>query len=294
MASSPSRSTTTSPSGERCAVWRWEPSSAARGVVLLFHGLGSHARFPSTSVAAEVLSRGGYIVVSPDMPGHGESEGLRGFIYSCDTLEQDALHFAQQTRASHPTSLPLFLAGSSMGGALAFRVALSLKDVCGLVLLAPMLAPAASSAARLLLGMLSYTPICRMALIPSSATNNEKQYADPEILRRVERDELAYKDNLRVGSVSALLELGARCEASISSISCPFLCLLAEREMVLNPAAREAAERLMQEAQTSTEDRSLQRYDALHGLLCETEPLRSTIANDILNWLNQVASRMRA
>ncbi|KAL1528630.1 hypothetical protein AB1Y20_009968 [Prymnesium parvum] len=286
----PRRAVVKTPGGVECSTWTWQPSSAVHGLVVLFHGLGSHARFPSTSLAAEVLSARGFAVVSPDMPGHGESHGLRGFIYSCDELEADAIHFAQHARAAHP-SLPLFLAGSSMGGAIAFRVAQSLEGVRGVVLLAPMLAPPASDAVRHLLGVLSYTPLCRLALIPSSATDNAKQCADPQILAQVERDELAYKEPLRVGSVSSLLELGARCEASLAQLRCPFFCLLAEREMVLSPAARAAAERLMVEAATPLEDRLLRRYDALHGLLCEPEPLRSTIVNDIVAWLDKLCSK---
>lgn len=253
---------------------------------MIFHGFGSHARFPSTFLAAEALSQRGYIVVSPDMPGHGESDGLRGYIHSCDDLEKDAVGFVQAARDALDEPLPLFVMGSSMGGALAFRVAQALRQhVEGAILLAPMLAPPASSAVHVLLTALSYTPLNRVALIPSSATSNEKQYSDPDIISQVEKDTLAYKGKLRVGSVSVLLDLGARCEASLADASCPILCLLAEREMVLNEAARTAAERLVETA-PSTAQRTIRRFDALHGLLCEREPLRSTILNEIFRWLN--------
>tara|TARA_B100000767_G_scaffold237479_1_gene231709 strand:+ start:375 stop:539 length:165 start_codon:yes stop_codon:yes gene_type:complete len=49
----------------------------------------------------------------------------------------------------------------------------------------------------------------------------------------VERDAYAYKGNLRVCSVAALLSLGARCEASLAALRCPFFCLTASREQVL-------------------------------------------------------------
>ena len=70
-------------------------------------------------------------------------------------------------------------------------------------------------------------------------------------MKQIELDQLAYKGHLRVGSVSAVLELGARCEESLATLGCPFLCLLAEREMILGEAARTAAERLMDEARYS-------------------------------------------
>ena len=156
--------------GVDCFLWTWlspAEGGASKGLVLLFHGLGAHARFPSVRVAAEALARGGFTVCAPDFAGHGVSGGQRGFIHSAERLESDALLFVEAAQRAHP-QLPLFLAGSSMGGAIAFQAALALGDeVRGLVLLAPMLAPAASAPAQALVTVLSYTPLSRLPLIPS-------------------------------------------------------------------------------------------------------------------------------
>jgi len=88
----------------------------------------------------------------------------------------------------------------------------------------------------------------------------------------------------------AHLRTGAACEATLPGLACPFFCLLADRELVLSEAAREAAERLCEVAATPAADRTLKRYDALHALLCEPEPLRSTIAGDILAWMRRYAA----
>ena len=289
----PPTSTPITLGGDQCKLWHWKCSGRIRGVVVIIHGLGSHARFPTVAIAAEAVAAGGYSVIAPDLPGHGESEGLRGFIYSADMLEEAGLAVVRAAREMHPKE-PVFLLGSSMGGAICVRCALALAvahiDIAGLVLLAPMLAPSASPPARLLLGALSYTPLCRLALIPSSATSNSAQYADPAVLTLIDEDPLAYKGSLRIGSAAAVLDLGSRCESTLESIRCPFLCMLAEREQVLGPMARAAAERMYEHAATPPSMRCLKRYDALHGLLCEPEPLRSLIVGDILAWLGERAN----
>ena len=216
---------------------------------------------------------------------------MRGYIESADALIIDGLNAAQAAAkdAQSKWQHPLFLLGSSMGGAIAISVASGLAameiEVAGLVLLAPMLAPAASSLACLLLRGLAYTPLARLPLIPSSSNDNSKQYACPEVRRSIEGDELAYKGNLRVSAAAAVLELGQRTKASLESVAAPFFCLVADREMVLGPNSRAAAERLMRVAATPAEHKAYKSYDALHGILCEPPEKRARITADIVAWM---------
>mmetsp|Transcript_33620 Transcript_33620/g.66943 ORF Transcript_33620/g.66943 Transcript_33620/m.66943 type:complete len:131 (-) Transcript_33620:140-532(-) len=123
----------------------------------------------------------------------------------------------------------------------------------------------------------------------SNAQDNAKQYSDPVMIREVEQDGLALKGNLRVGSVAAVLALGSDAESSLAQVACPFFCAVAEREKVLGPGSRAAAERLMQVAATPEARRTIKRYNALHGILCEPEPLRSEILGDIVAWIRAEA-----
>ena len=214
--------------GETCALWEWTPNHPPKGLVVVFHGLAAHTRFPTVRIAAELLSANGYVVCGLDLPGHGASEGLRGYIYSSQALIDDGLAAYWAACKSHP-ALPTFLLGSSMGAAIAIGVASSLtaEDATphGIVMLAPMLAPAASPFLSTLVSALAWTPLSRLALISSSATSNEKQYADPAMRAEIESDELAYKGSLRVASVAAVLELGATTEENLEGIrpSCAVL-----------------------------------------------------------------------
>ena len=295
MTPTPHRRLTICPAnGTPCPLWQWTPPAghaAPGGLVVIFHGLAAHARFPTVRLAAERLASAGFVVVAVDFPGHGDSPGMRAYIPSAESLIEHAVEATRAASAVHE-SLPVFLLGSSMGGAIALHVADRLTTtVSGVVLLAPMLASAVDSAfVHTLVSALSYTPLARLALIPSSATDNAKQYADPVVLREIEQDTLAYKGNLRVASVAAVLDLGAATEALLPSVAAPFLCLCADREQVLGPASQRAAGRLLEVAATPAGCRSLKRYDALHGLLCEEEPLRSAIVDDIVGFLRETAA----
>ena len=144
---------------------------------------------------------------------------------------------------------------------------------------------AAGAPARLLLEALAWTPLAPLALIPSSASDNSKQYGCPDVRRSIDADELAYKGNLRVAAVAAVLDLGNRVESNLEQVAVPFFCLLAKNEMVLGPRSRAAADRLLQVATTPAEHRLCKTYDAFHGILCEPPEKRQRIAADIADWL---------
>lgn len=201
--------------GTACALHRWTPQSAPRGVVVLYHGLGAHAQYPTVRYAAELLCENGFAVHALDMPGHGESSGVRGLLTSAVAVENIGLAVARHAATAH-RSLPLFLMGSSMGGAIALAVSRRSPGVAGVVLLAPMLMLDNSLwLRRVLAAAACLAP--SLAAIPSSATSASNQYRDWDRRRECEDDELTYKGMLRLASASACLELAARTCASTQS-----------------------------------------------------------------------------
>jgi alpha-beta hydrolase superfamily lysophospholipase len=194
--------------GTACALHRWTPGSTPRAVVVLYHGLGAHAQFPTVRHAAELLSEHGFAVLALDMPGHGASAGERGLLASAGAVEDIGLLVARHAADAHP-SLPLFLMGSSMGGAIALAVSRRSPGVAGVVLLAPML----MLDTPLWLGYVLALAAClapSLAAIPSSATSASRQYRDLDRRWECEEDPLSYKGKLRLASASACVELAAR------------------------------------------------------------------------------------
>lgn len=266
-------------------VWNDPPATPARAVAVVYHGLGAHARFPTVRFAAELLCAHGFVVFALDLPGHGCSPGTRGLIESADALVADGLAVARHAAAAHP-SLPLFLVGSSLGGAIALAVSSALASEGappeGVVLLAPMLAVAVPFWQRVLLRLLAFI-LPALPLIPSSASSSESQYRDRERREEVEADELSFKGKLLPAAASACVELALRTRAALAEVSAPWLCLVATQDAVVDNSG---ADELLALSQTAPQLRELRRYEALHGLLCEPMPLRGELERDILAWLN--------
>lgn len=143
------------------------PRDAARGTIVVVHGLGEHAgRYEH--VAAN-LNAAGWRVVGFDQRGHGASEGERGRLNRADDLLVDLAAVVDAVRAGSPGSPgPLVLLGHSLGGlvvarfvsgGLESRAPAWLRDVDALVLSSPALDTGMTAVQSALLAVLGpFTP----------------------------------------------------------------------------------------------------------------------------------------
>lgn len=240
---------------------------------------------------------GSYDVVAVDFPGHGKSDGLRGYVSSADDLVEDGaaiVEYAYQSYKDSNTSL--VLCGSSMGGAIAVAVAdrLKSKGLGGgttetilkteplLILLAPMLQLNVSGLERMALrGLAAVAPTAQ--LIPSAATDAAKQYRDPAKRKECEEDSLTVAGSkLRVGSALACVDMTLMVQSMTSTVTSPYLLMIADEDVVVK---NEGAEKFFADTQRC-EDKTKKNYKALHGLLCEPSPLFDEIKNEILQWIH--------
>mmetsp|Transcript_54241 Transcript_54241/g.155930 ORF Transcript_54241/g.155930 Transcript_54241/m.155930 type:complete len:335 (-) Transcript_54241:80-1084(-) len=271
---------------EQLALYSWGPSGTERGIAVLFHGYGSSARFPTCCWLAEALVRIGVRCYGADMVGHGESEGTSGLLPSVQGLAEDGLDVVRHVRALHLNS-PIFLCGTSMGGAIALSVGL-LADfpLGGAVLLSPMVKqnkanlphPAVIAVLR---GLSMVVP--SLAVIKSNASQADLQYTDP-----VRREQCArapqYEGKMRLGTAATLLGMTEVLEQRFEEITFPFWVAVGGREVVVDP---DGPEELFHRAGTEREDKVFKKYPtAQHALLAEPSPLREEIEEDICAWLS--------
>ncbi len=109
----------------------WEPETTPKAIVCLVHGLGEHSgRY---SHVAEHLTGAGFVVLTFDLPGHGQSGGTRGHIPSNDLILDQVEHLLIEAKRRYP-DLPRFLYGHSLGGIIVLHYTLKRQpDLAGVI-----------------------------------------------------------------------------------------------------------------------------------------------------------------
>lgn len=120
-----------SPTGATLRVFSAEVEGAARGVVLIQHGMAEHAaRYAAT---ARAMVRHGFHVYVHDHRGHGETSApdapLGRFATAAGWRDviADAMFVRDHARSAHP-DCPKILLGHSMGGLIAWNILISHPD----------------------------------------------------------------------------------------------------------------------------------------------------------------------
>lgn len=106
------------PNGLKIFSRSWE-AAKPQGQIVLIHGLGEHSgRYLDV---ADYFTKLGWSVSAMDLPGHGKTEGPKGYVRAWDDLVCALESFISHRQISNK---PLYLYGHSMGSALALQVVL--------------------------------------------------------------------------------------------------------------------------------------------------------------------------
>lgn len=89
----------------------------AKAILVFYHGAGAHSGLTYNHIGVGLRDEFRIAVWTPDMRGHGNSEGPRGDAPSTEQVWDDINVVIQHLRTKHP-ELPLFLGGHSAGAGL--------------------------------------------------------------------------------------------------------------------------------------------------------------------------------
>ncbi|KAL4652116.1 hypothetical protein ACB092_01G209900 [Castanea dentata] len=266
----------------------WLPATShPKAMVYYCHGYGDTCTFFCEGIARKLVSSG-YGVFAMDYPGFGLSEGLHCYIPSFDMLVDDVIEQYSKIKESPEfCTLPSFLFGQSLGGAVALKMHLKQPNAWdGAVLVAPMCKIADNMVPpwllkQILIGVASFLPTIK--LVPQKDLA-EAAFRDVKYRELTAYNVIAYKDKPRLRTAVEMLKTTQEIEHRLEDVSLPLLILHGEADIVTDPSVSKA---LYEKARSS--DKKLNLYkDACHSLL-EGEPDEMIIQvfNDIISWLDE-------
>lgn len=256
----------------------WEPKGAPRAVVALVHGLGEHADLYGG--VAEYLNGRGFLVLAPDLFGHGRNPGVRGHA-SYALMDEAVDGLVGECRRRIDGGRPVFLYGHSTGASwiLLWQIARPGERVAGIVASSPSLGPPdpKPSAAKQALGRL-------MAKVwPSFIMSNGLDLAN--LSRDAARADAIRSDPLFHTKVSALLGVGFLDSWRFferwpgGTMASPVLVLQGTADRCVDPAATVAVAGRMRG------DVTLKTWEGFVHLLHE-EPERAEVLGLIARWMD--------
>mmetsp|Transcript_13119 Transcript_13119/g.15054 ORF Transcript_13119/g.15054 Transcript_13119/m.15054 type:complete len:552 (+) Transcript_13119:147-1802(+) len=316
------------------------PLSEPRALVLLFHGLGGHAQFPTVRYLAELLAgpTANCVVYALDLEGHGMSGGKRGFVRSANSCIEDGMQAARlAVRAGQGQGtvrdLPFFIAGTSMGAAIALNVAHRLSisadasiAVTGVLSLAPMIAVKIPKWQQGLVRTVSKIAPSVSLLPGYSSKNSSRNNSKKNVFKEEDstQDHPPSKSRSQSPNDEALAGCTFRdpkrrseCLADTLSYSgslrsaSAHACIKLTKKIkqitsLLSPQIPQllllAGDDCVVDNQSSIDyysscpslDKTLKIYEgALHGLMCEPLPLRQEIEGDIVTWIVERSENFR-
>ncbi|CAH8388970.1 unnamed protein product [Eruca vesicaria subsp. sativa] len=281
-----SKSHFTSPRGLNLFTRSWLPSSPPRGLILMVHGYGNDISwtFQSTSI---FLAQNGFACFALDIEGHGRSEGVRAYVPSVDDVINDVISFFDTIKKQPKyQTLPRFLFGESMGGAISLLIHFSDPlGFHGAVLVAPMCKISDKVRPKwpidqFLITISRFVPT--WAIVPTEDLL-EKCIKVEEKKPVAKRNPMRYSGKPRLGTVMELLRVTDYLGKKLKDVSVPFIVLHGSADVVTDP---EVSRELYESAESG--DKTLKIYDGMmHSMLFgETDENVEIVRKDIVGWLN--------
>ncbi|KAL5715940.1 acylglycerol lipase [Ranunculus cassubicifolius] len=101
--------------------WLPLPPANIIGTISVLHGFKDNSSW-ILQLTCVHFAKLGFATCAIDYQGHGNSEGLRDYIPNINTVVHDCSSFFTSFRSKYPISVPSFLYGESLGGAIALLI----------------------------------------------------------------------------------------------------------------------------------------------------------------------------
>jgi alpha-beta hydrolase superfamily lysophospholipase len=252
----------------------WLPELPARAVIIMVHGLADHSGRHAN--LARRLAPLGFAVHAFDLRGHGKSDGPRCDVQSFDQYGGDLAAFIEIIGKEHP-GRPLFLAGHSMGGTIAFTLAAQKPlRLSGIVLFSPAVHTSAAPAALVSIAPLvaRLLPGLGLYALEASAISRNRPVVESYV-----NDPLVYHGKIKARLGVGLLEAMRRLPPLMPGFSLPLLVLHGTADRMVDPAGSRLLYR-----RAGSKDKTLKAYGGCYHELFN-EPEKDKVLGDVADWL---------
>jgi acylglycerol lipase len=260
--------------GTGVAGFLWD-SENPKANILLQHGLGEYSEryvWQYNQLIPKLVAKG-FNVYAIDLPGHGESEGLRGQV---DLNEALMHHLAARTAID--SNLPLILFGHSLGGLVtAASVCANPGGLAAVVLSAS----AMQSPSKLWERALSKlaTKLNPAGEMPLPRPGEEALTRDLELLKVIAADERMFHGKARNLVAKTVLELSDFVWSKISSWQVPTLIIHGDKDL-----STDHKQSIALAAAIPAQDKTLRIYEGgYHELLNDLD--KEKVEHELFDWL---------
>ena len=248
--------------------------SSERGSIVVVHGLGEHSgRYERLK---NELVKNGFRVVLFDLPGHGESSGIRGH-FTFKEVFKVINDYVEESE--NPV-----LFGHSLGGLIAIRYAEEFPGkLKGLVVSSPALSLSRNVPLSLVITV-SFISFFVPMLQLDNGINPEDLSRNSDAVRRYISDPKVHR-KISVKLAVEMIKEMKRAREEADKIDCPVLLTVGTKDRITPPeGARAFFENLR------TEKKKLEYEDAYHEIFEDPE-YKDAFYKDLLNWLEETLKR---
>lgn len=265
-----------------------------KAIICMVHGYGNNTSWTFQNTAL-LFTDMGYVAVASDLQGHGNSEGLKGFIPDVEGCAQDCLDFFHSVvETDEFRYIPKFLYGESLGGAICLLIHFREPDEWNGAILAAAMCKISDGMrppwpVPEILILLAYV-FPTWAIVPSNDLV-DKSVTDPWKRELARHNPGRYSGKPRLGTVVELLRVTTLLESRLQDVNLPVLIIHGDQDVVTEPAVSIA---LYEKAKS--DDKTLKLYEGMrHSLLQgETDENVAILVKDITSWLKQRVERWHA
>ncbi len=275
MASTHSERTFDGVGGVRIVYDVWTPPTPPRGVVVVSHGFGEHAR--RYDHVAERFGQSGLVTYALDHRGHGRSDGKRVFVRDITEYTGDFATLVGIAAEENP-GLKRIVLGHSMGGGIVFAYGVERPDdYAAMVLSGP--AVDAQSGVSPVMTLLAKTLGTVAPGLPVEQLETDAVSRDPAVVAAYNADPLVHHGKLPAGVARALIGVGESMPRRAAALSAPLLVVHGGQDKLVPVAG---SHRLMDCVGSS--DAHLKVYPELYHEVFN-EPERDLVLDDVVSWM---------